>query len=60
MVWVYLGDPRGAPSGAKGTYQLLPYQPGEVIILNTSSGEAWWTDGQSWINIKNPSTRRQK
>jgi hypothetical protein len=57
MVWVYLGDPRGASGSSKGTYRLLPYQPGEVIVLNTSTGEAWWTDGKLWIEIEEPSTR---
>jgi len=60
MAWVYLGDPRGASGSSKGTYRLLPYKTGEVLVLNTSSGEAWWTDGKTWINIEDPSTRKER
>lgn len=48
MEWEYLGDPRGANSGPKGTYQLLPDRRGGVYILNTDTGEGWWTNGNDW------------
>ena len=59
MEWVFLGRPRGADSRRKGGYQLLPYKPDEVLILNADSGEMWWTDGETWKIIKEPSTRRK-
>ncbi len=57
--WVFLGRPRGAHSRRKGGYQLLPYKPGEVLVLNSDSGELWWTDGTNWKTTKEPSTRKK-
>lgn len=48
MEWIYLGSPRGADSGRKGTYALLSDRQGGVYILNTDHGEGWWTDGTVW------------
>jgi len=59
MEWVFLGRPRGANARRKGNYRLLPYKPGEIFVLNSDSGEMWWTDGKSWKNIEEPSTRRK-
>lgn len=55
--WVYLGDPRGAHRGRKGQFQLIPFQTGKVLILDTSSGQAWLADGSSIIRIDDPSSR---
>ena len=56
--WLFLGSPRSSNSRRKGGFQLLPYKPGEVLILDVDSGRAWWTDDESWLIIKEPSTRR--
>jgi hypothetical protein len=48
MEWTYLGSPRGANSGRKGIYQLLSDRKGGVYVLNSETGEGWWTDGSKW------------
>jgi len=57
MRWAFIGSPRGASTSRKGTYQLKSLVPGELLILNTYSGEAWWTDTKTWVPIDDPSTR---
>jgi hypothetical protein len=59
MEWVYLGAPRGAHTGRKGTYSLLPDRNGGVYILNVHHGEGWWTGGGIWKIIGEPSRRKQ-
>jgi hypothetical protein len=58
--WIYLGSPRGADSGRKGTYQLLSDRHGGVYVLNSSNGEGWWTDGSGWKSIGEPVRRVKK
>jgi hypothetical protein len=60
LEWIFLGSPRGASSGRKGTYQLLSDRKGGVYILNTDNGEGWWTDGSSWKIIGELSRRTKK
>ncbi len=60
MRWAFIGSPRRAGTRPKGTYRLQALAPGELLILNTDSGEAWWTDGASWIIIDDPSTRMRR
>ena len=57
--WVYLGDPRGS-GGRAGTFKLLPYQTGQVLVLDTTTGEAWLVDGSTWIEIDHPSARKTR
>lgn len=58
--WDFLGRPRGAGNRRKGTYLLQPYKPGELLILDTDSGEAWWIRGATWVRIDDPSTRKRR
>jgi hypothetical protein len=58
--WKFLGSPRGANDGLKGTYQLLSDRSGGVYVLNTNTGEGWWTDGETWKTIGEPSRRMKK
>ncbi len=51
MEWNFLGSPRGANTGRRGTYQLLSDRAGGVYVLNADNGEGWWTDGTVWKNI---------
>lgn len=60
LEWIFLGSPRGANSGRKGTYQLLSDRKGGVYVLNTDNGEGWWTDGTSWKIIGEPARRTKK
>jgi hypothetical protein len=60
MEWTFLGNPRGANSGRKGTYKLLPDRRGGMFVLNTDNGEGWWTDGATWKVIGEPSRRVKK
>ena len=60
LEWIFLGNPRGANSGYKGTYQLLSDRKGGVYVLNTDNGEGWWTDGSSWKIIGELSRRAKK
>ena len=60
MLWIFVGSPRGANTRRKGTYQLKALAGGELIILDTDDGEAWWTDGEKWVEIDDPSTRVRK
>jgi len=60
MEWTFLGNPRGANSGRKGTYKLLPDRRGAMFVLNTDNGEGWWTDGTTWKIIGEPSRRVKK
>jgi hypothetical protein len=60
MEWNYLGSPRGADSGRKGTYILLSDRHGGVYVLNTGNGEGWWTDGAVWKNIGEPRRRMKR
>ena len=60
MRWAFIGSPRGASTSRKGTYLLKSLVPGELLILNTDSGEAWWTDTKTWVIIDDPSTRKTK
>ena len=60
MKWIFIGSPRGANTRRKGNYQLKELAGGELIVLDTDSGEAWWTDGREWIDIDDPSTRVRK
>jgi hypothetical protein len=60
LAWQFLGSPRGANPGRKGTYQMLPDQHGAVFILNTDNGEGWWTDGTTWKIIGELSRRVKK
>jgi hypothetical protein len=57
MEWVYLGAPRGANTGRKGTYQPLSDRHGGVYVLHTDTGEGWWADGTGWKEIGEPSRR---
>jgi len=57
--WVYLGDPRGS-GGRAGTFKLLPYQAGQVLVLDTTTGEAWLVDGSAWIEIDRPSAHKTR
>ena len=59
MEWIFFGRPRGANSERKGTYQLRPYKPGEILVFNSASGEMWWTDGVNWKIIKKPSRSKK-
>lgn len=58
--WKFLGSPRGSNDGSKGTYQLLSDKKGGVYMLNTSTGEGWWTGGADWKSIGAPSIRIKK
>lgn len=60
MKWIFIGSPRGANTRRKGNYQLKELAGGELIILDTDGGEAWWTDGKGWVEIDDPSTRVRK
>jgi hypothetical protein len=60
MEWNFLGDPRGANSSRKGTYELLSDRNGGVYVLNTDNGEGWWTDGTTWKIIGELSRRVKK
>jgi hypothetical protein len=60
LEWIFLGSPRGANSGYKGTYQLLSDRKGGVYVLNTDNGEGWWTDGANWKIIGELSRRTKK
>lgn len=59
MSWDFAGSPRGADSGIKGTYQLLSDRNGGVYVLNTATGEGWWSDGSAWKNIGDVSRRKK-
>jgi|GEM_PF-2362439 len=58
--WTFLGNPRGANTGRKGTYKLLPDRHNGIFVLNTDNGEGWWTDGTVWKNIGELSRRMKK
>ena len=58
--WKFLGSPRGSNDGARGTYQLLSDKKGGVYLLNTNTGEGWWTGGADWKSIGAPSLRMKK
>jgi len=54
--WVDCGKPEGAEPGPPGTY--IPRDnKGEagVFVLNTATGEGWWTDGTEWKSLGKPS-----
>lgn len=55
MEWTYCGRPDGAKPDAFGTYVPQENKSGEgIFILNTSTGEGWWTNGKSWRRIGLP------
>jgi hypothetical protein len=60
ITWKFLGSPRGSNDGSKGTYQLLSDKKGGAYMLNTSTGEGWWTGGADWKSIGAPSIRIKK
>jgi hypothetical protein len=60
MRWLFIGSPRGADAGRKGTFRLESLASGALLVLDTRSGEAWWTDGVFWNRIEEPSTRIRK
>ncbi len=57
MRWLFIGSPRGADAGRKGTFRLESLPSGALLVLDTRTGEAWWTDGVFWNRIDEPSTR---
>jgi hypothetical protein len=57
--WIYLGDPSGN-SERDGTFKLIPYQTGRVLVLDTITGEAWLVDGKAWTEIDRPSARNTR
>lgn len=60
MRWKFIGSPRGANTRRKGNYLLRALPQGELLVLDTDSGEAWWTDIKTWVRIDDPSTRTPK
>jgi len=53
--WKYYGQPQGAKVGAAGTYAPQPNKSGGgLFILNTTTGEGWWTNGQEWKPLGEP------
>lgn len=57
--WDFLGEPRGASAQPNGTYLLQSRKPGELLLLDTTSGKAWWIRGGTWIRFDKPSSRRR-
>jgi hypothetical protein len=57
MTWGFLGSPRGATTHSKGTYTFIFTGETGILIVDTKQGETWWTDGETWVSIKEPSTR---
>lgn len=55
MEWVYVGQPDGAKSAPMGTYIPFENHNGQgVFVLNTATGEGWWTDGKNWKTLGTP------
>ena len=55
IVWKYLGQVQGAKAGEIGTY--VPQantNGGGLFVLNTITGEGWWTNGKEWKALGKP------
>ena len=54
--WTFAGQPEGAMPGPAGTYLLVEARGGEsaVFILNSASGEGWWSNGHDWKKLGVP------
>jgi hypothetical protein len=55
LYWKYLGQPQGAQAGTIGTYVPKSNKNAEgLFILNTITGEGWWTNGRDWKALGKP------
>ncbi len=56
IVWKFMGQVKDANLGENGTY--IPYASETsrgLFILNTATGEGWWTNWKDWKNLGKPS-----
>lgn len=55
MTWKYCGAPMSAAPAAIGTFIPRKNQSGTgLYILNTVTGQGWWTDGVEWKELGVP------
>jgi hypothetical protein len=53
--WKYYGQPQGAKAGEVGTYVPQTNKSGSgLFILNSVTGEGWWTNGKEWKVLGKP------
>ncbi len=53
--WKYYGQVQGAKTGDVGTYvPQVNKNGGGLYILNTVTGEGWWTNGKEWKALGKP------
>jgi hypothetical protein len=53
--WKYIGQPQGAKVGEVGTYVPQTNKSGGgLFILNSVTGEGWWTNGKEWKVLGKP------
>jgi len=60
LIWKYIGQGKDVKPGEIGTYIPFPGKnSGGLFVLNTITGEGWWTNGKDWKEVGKPSDVEQ-